>query len=209
MKKKIQSYIWLILGSILIITGVSILLYIFLPLFYHQSSQKALSKPQEMLLEKNLDNLANPQEFISSKEGETIFSSDFNNHLVILSAKIDIPLIQSESSNALSRGAWIYPFSALPGEKGNTVISGHRFQYFTHRSNSFYSLSKIQQGDTITVYWENKTLNYTVSEIFEVDPQEVNILEKGNEEKLTLYTCTPLFTTLKRLVIIALPVSSQ
>ena len=56
-------------------------------------------------------------------------------------------------------------------------------------------------GDNIFITENQKRYHYKVEEIKEVSPKEVSVLEQGDGKILTLMTCTPVGTRLKRLLL--------
>jgi sortase A len=59
----------------------------------------------------------------------------------------------------------------------------------------------------LTLFWNNQEYRYKVKEIKEVQPTDIYIEENTTESILTIYTCTPLWTAEKRLVIIGVKIS--
>ncbi len=127
------------------------------------------------------------------------------NTLVIPAVGIDVNVVEGESDDALNYGAWHRPNTSNPEVGGNMVITGHRFRYLPPSNLTFYHLDKVQEGDDIIVYWEGKEYDYVVTEIFVVEPEEVHIEADTASPRLTLYTCTPLWTAKQRLVVVAEP----
>jgi LPXTG-site transpeptidase (sortase) family protein len=99
----------------------------------------------------------------------------------------------------LSKGVWRVPHTSTPDKGGNTVLVGHRFTYAGQ--SVFYHLDKIKVRDRIGVYWNDKLYEYEVFAIKIVSPQEVSVEANTTEPRLTLYTCTPLWSVKQRLVI--------
>ncbi|MND04593.1 Sortase family protein [compost metagenome] len=60
-------------------------------------------------------------------------------------------------------------------------------------------------GDTVIVYHNQKKYFYQVYDTQVVTPDKIDILTQRGENRLTLITCTPVGTNLKRLVIFAKP----
>jgi len=56
-------------------------------------------------------------------------------------------------------------------------------------------------NNIVLVYWQGKEYVYRVYEITEVLPNQVEIEYSTKDSILTLYTCSPLWTSEKRLVI--------
>jgi LPXTG-site transpeptidase (sortase) family protein len=125
------------------------------------------------------------------------------NTLVIPSMAFSEPVHEGTNKWTLHFGVWHLPFSSSPDKGGNTVFAGHRFTY--HDPAIFYHLDKVQQGDPITLYWNRKEYDYTVTKILTVKPTETSIEQPTDKPQLTLYTCTPLWTSKYRLVVIATP----
>lgn len=125
------------------------------------------------------------------------------NRLIIPKIGVNSPIVEGLNDRALLRGAWRYPSSSTPDKGGNTVITGHRFRFRPPNNTTFYLLDKISVNDEIVVIWENKEYRYKVKETKVVNPDQTEILNNTDQAILTLYTCTPLFTTKQRLVVVS------
>lgn len=89
--------------------------------------------------------------------------------------------------------------SSTPDKGGNTVLAAHRFMY--SEKGIFYHLDKVKVGDPITLHWFPERYDYEVTETFVVNPDETWIEAPTDDDILTLYTCTPLWTSKQRLVV--------
>lgn len=125
------------------------------------------------------------------------------NHLVIPALRLDKPIYEGPSADALNKGIWHEPAGSTPDKGSNTVLSGHRWLYNNPASAVFYNLDKIRMGDTIVAVWDKKIYVYRVAEIKTVPPTAVEIEDPSIDNHLTLYTCTPLWTATDRLVIVS------
>ncbi len=125
------------------------------------------------------------------------------NTIVIPKIGVDMPVVEGETEEALEQGAWRVPETSTPDQGGNTVISAHRWKLLPPSTETFYNLDKLEIGDEVTVYWERKKYNYLVNDIFEVDKTAVEIQDNTEDSRLTLFTCTPLFSTDLRLVVVS------
>ncbi len=127
------------------------------------------------------------------------------NRLIIPKINVDAEILEGETLSILDQkeGVWREPFTKTPEIGGNMVIAGHRFQYTPPNTKTFYHLDKLQNGDKILVFWKEKTYIYEIVGVKDVLPTQVDILndDPGVPNKLTLYTCTPLGSNAKRLVI--------
>lgn len=97
--------------------------------------------------------------------------------------------------------------SSLPGEGENVYIFAHSTDSFYNVGNYnavFYLLGKLKKGDEISVYYKEVLYKYSVDEVKVVEATDTKYLKKLKDtETLTLQTCYPPGTTLKRLVVIA------
>lgn len=110
---------------------------------------------------------------------------------------------------ALSKGVAHAKGTATPNIAGNTFIFAHSAGnwYQANQFNAvFYLLNKLEVGDEINVYYQSQKYVYSVSENKIVNSNESEYMSNNSlDTKLTLMTCWPPGTTLKRLVIIAIP----
>lgn len=101
-----------------------------------------------------------------------------------------------------------FPGTAIPGEVGNSFITGHSvLPQFVDPKNYlaiFTNLSKLEVGDSIEVEIEGKTLHYIVQYSKVVNPKDTSVLLPISKtgKNLTLMSCVPPGTSLKRLVVI-------
>ncbi|MBI4091094.1 MAG: class E sortase [Candidatus Komeilibacteria bacterium] len=135
-----------------------------------------------------------------SPEVQPASISASQNHLIIPRMGVDADVIHDDTDAALLKGLWHIPGSAFPGQNGNIVISAHRWLHKPPNPTTFYSIDKIQVGDPIYYDYEGSRYEYKVTKHFIVNPEDVYILDQ-DENKLTLFTCTPLYSTKQRYVV--------
>jgi len=111
-----------------------------------------------------------------------------------------------------------YKGTALPGEPGNAFIYGHSvLPWFFNPKNYktiFATLENLSVGDSIIIKYNNKKLTYKVEAKKVVKPEEVNVFAEYkpkylNESTVTLMTCVPAGTKLRRLLVYAVLSSSK
>ncbi len=124
--------------------------------------------------------------------------------------KRDWDALEKEMQGALQNGVVHYPGTSLPGQTGNIVITGHS-SYFPWDPGRFKDvfalLHKVVVGDRIVVYYEQDKYVYEVTEKVVVLPKDIEVLKQTPADQLTLITCTPVGTNLKRLIVKAKPVA--
>ncbi len=103
-----------------------------------------------------------------------------------------------------------YTGSSLPGEVGNTFIYGHSVLPFFYNPRNyktiFSTLNTLEVGDRFYIKYNNKEYKYIVESKISVRPEKVNPLGYYkpaylNESTVTLMTCDPPGTKLKRLLV--------
>lgn len=119
--------------------------------------------------------------------------------------KIDGSIVEVGSLD-LKKSLIQYPQTALPGQFGSPVVFGHSVlpQFFNPKSylTIFSTLYKLKQGDEILINFDSVEYKYLVEEMYEVLPTDLSVLEQRFDGRyLTLITCTPPGTYLRRLVI--------
>lgn len=126
--------------------------------------------------------------------------------------KRDWNSLEQEMQEALKDGVVHYPGTSLPGQTGNVVITGHS-SYFPWDPGRFKDvfalLHDVVIGDRIVVYYEQDKYVYEVSDIKIVLPKDIEVLKQTPQDQLTLITCTPVGTNLKRLIVTAKPIAKN
>jgi sortase A len=93
-------------------------------------------------------------------------------------------VFEGADPDVLERGAGHLPGSALPGDRGNTVLAAHRDTFFR-------SLRGIRVGDLVKIHRPQRDSAYVVQSARVVEPDEVDVLKPTPEPALTLITCYP------------------
>lgn len=111
--------------------------------------------------------------------------------LSIPKLNLQMPIYMGATKENMAAGAAVMGQTSLPigGSDTNCVLAGHRGWNGTAY---FLYINQLEPGDTVTVtnLWE--TLNYKVSEVRVISPNDVEaILIQPGHELLTLLTCHP------------------
>lgn len=143
-------------------------------------------------------------------------SSLEDNHIFINRIKVNAPINWDIENNndavlkGLETGVAALKGTAKPGENGNIFIVGHSSNYLWAKGDYkhvFALLPQVTNGDLITITYHNTPYVYRVSDIKTVNPDDTSVL-KSDSAQLSLMTCVPLGTNLKRLVVIAKPIGN-
>jgi sortase A len=121
-------------------------------------------------------------------------------------ANVD-PANEKEYLAALREGVAHAAGTAYPTEGGHIFLFAHSTDYFWNVGTYnavFYLLNKLEKGDEVDLFYRGYRVVYKVIDKRIVDPSQVEFLtRKTNREFLTLQTCWPPGTTLKRLLVFA------
>lgn len=99
-----------------------------------------------------------------------------------------------------------YPGTADPGDLGNTVIFGHSVlpQFFNPQNyiTIFSTLHRLEVEDQIQMESDGASYTYEIYQMYETSPDDLTPLAQSYDGRyLTLITCTPPGTYLRRLII--------
>ncbi|MEI2357574.1 class D sortase [Mesobacillus zeae] len=101
------------------------------------------------------------------------------------SIKAELPVIKGTSEDDLLKGVGHYEGTAMPGEKGQMVLSGHR-------DTVFKKVGKLSVGDELKMETPEGTYTYTIDKTYIVEADDRTVIKDiVTEEVLTLTTCYP------------------
>ncbi|MGC2694199.1 MAG: class D sortase [Candidatus Angelobacter sp.] len=106
--------------------------------------------------------------------------------VIIPKIGMDAIVVEGASRKELSEGPGHMKQTAMPGETGNAVITGHRDTFFRH----IYELIK---GDQIQVRRNGHLFTYAVTGKRIVMPEDVSVIKQTTDPQLTLITCYPTY----------------
>lgn len=112
-------------------------------------------------------------------------------------ARIDAVVLKGASQRQLALGPGWITTTDLPGATGNCAISGHRV---TH-GHPFRHLDRVKKGDTIDIYSSFRRYRYEVDRILRLTPAHIEVIAHTEEPRLTLTTCDPPGSAVKRLIV--------
>lgn len=210
-KEKVKNFLLKnrIFHAVLIIILGYLILAPFLPEINYQI-RKALGirYREEEIFVYEPDTVTDPVDIQTDEDDETErlkrkyeYEPVTGNRIVIPTIGVYIGIVEGNDDSVLFRGAWRRPNSSTPDKGGNTVITGHRFHYVPPNNKTFYNLNKIEKESKVFVLWGEDEYIYQVYDIFIVEADQTEIEDNTNEDILTLYTCHPLWTADKRLVV--------
>jgi LPXTG-site transpeptidase (sortase) family protein len=138
---------------------------------------------------------------------EVIFENKIEIPKIEVSAPIVLAKNEKEISNELKKGVVLFPGSALPGEKGATIILGHSAP--PHWPKIMYDwvftkLQYLQEGDEIFVYFNGKKYKYKVKEKMILKKGQEIPWKDDSENFLVLISCWPPGKDIKRMAVKAI-----
>ena len=118
--------------------------------------------------------------------------------LIIPSIGVDTLIGKSTLPDGLKEMPGLFEFSQLPGEGDvNVSIAGHRDIH----DNVFYYLDRVAGGDYLYIVHDGVAFRYLYKDTSVVHPDNWDVIRPQGFSSLTLVTCDPIGTTLRRLVV--------
>jgi LPXTG-site transpeptidase (sortase) family protein len=138
--------------------------------------------------------------------------------IIIPKINLEVPVVfgmdsiqEADIQNALEDGVVHYATSPNPGEIGNSVIVGHSSNNILNSGRykfAFVLLKRLEVEDTFFVHKDGVRYTYKIYKKEIVDPDAVSVLgTQDRENTMTLITCDPPGTSLKRLIVVAEQIS--
>lgn len=193
------------LGNFLILSAITGIVLTFAPVMQAEVGYR----------KKEIENNFSAPNLLAEKEKVLeIIPEDKNFSLVIPKIGANTRVISNVDAgnyddyiNALKLGVAHAKGTAFPGQIGNTYLFAHSAGNFweMNRWNAvFYLLKELRPGDEIDLFYNGKRYIYYVYNTQIVDPENTQFLSIiSNFPMLTLQTCWPPGTTLKRLLVFA------
>ncbi len=117
----------------------------------------------------------------------------------IPSINIDAPVVQGDGWEQLKKGVAQHIGSSDPGQDGNVVLSAHNDVY----GELFRFLDKLQPGDQVVLYTQQRQYTYIVDRTVLVEPTAVEVMASTGSPTVTLISCYPYLVDKQRIVVFA------
>lgn len=171
-----------IIGVLLILIGVGIIGTVAYKKIVTSQKQNELLEAFESQLAEGDNENTEEEVNLDSINGYTPIAI-----MEIPSIKLKQPVVEGITEDVIKYFLGKFPESTMPGEVGNFAVAGHRVSDFT---DAFINLYKVKPGDNVIVTTKEGKYTYEVEESFIVEPEQVEVLENADYEKITLITCT-------------------
>lgn len=181
-----------ILGIILITLGIALIIgAIFIKFFVSYKQNNMIVKYENKI--KYYKNHNNALKKSTSNE-------DIEGVGILIISKINLKVVIGEGADlkTLKYAVGHFKGTALPGQKGNFCVAGHRSYVF---GEYFNRLDELKIGDEIIVKTLNGEFKYKVYKTHVVLPSQVEVLNPSNDATMTLITCTPIRVATHRLIV--------
>ena len=169
-------------GIALILIGIGIIVNVaYKKIVASQKQNELIEAFESQLVEAN-----------NEESSETVNLESINGYtpvaiMEIPSIKLKQPVVDGITEDVIKYFLGRFPDLAMPGEVGNFAVAGHRVSDFT---DAFINLYKVKVGDEVIVTTKDGRYTYEVDNSFIVEPDQVEVLDDADYEKMTLITCT-------------------
>ena len=184
-ERKSKKNLLIIIGSLFIFTGITIILY---PLI----NNKYIDIKEEQAIKEYYIEEVNIAEEIQEPEIEEVKPKKEINYIGILKIpKINLGrgLVDRNSySNNVNYNIQILSNSSMPDEKnGNVILAAHSGN---GRTAFFKNIDKLVINDEVIIDYKNKTYKYKIIDIYDIEKTgKAKIIRNNNVNTLTLVTC--------------------
>lgn len=113
--------------------------------------------------------------------------------------KIDAPVVQGDGWEQLKKGVGQHLGTGNPGERANLVFSAHNDIF----GEIFRDLERLNPGDLVIVYTNQRAYTYIVVDTKIVMPTAVEVMDNTPQASVTLISCYPYLKDTQRIVVIA------
>lgn len=209
------------LPLVLVLGGVVIMGYL---LIFYASWMVAFLEGGSSPLPNPLISATNSWQSLKENLGSKVLGSQAANKLIYRQFVITIPALKVEGAvvttnvNSSKKEAYLpileeslahYKGTSLPGQEGDVFIYGHSVlpQFFNKNDylTIFSTLHKLRDGDLVEVEYGKDKFVYRVNGKRVVDPDQIEAVNRTGlgRKTMTLMTCSPPGTVLKRLLVSA------
>lgn len=201
MIKKNFDKIFIFFGCIIIISAITI------KVTTNYKQKKLIDDYNNYILnmQKEDSDFNKNEETNKSSQNEPVKDQSEDNKLENIIGILSIPKIdlkvaigQGVDNETLKYSVGHFKETALPGEKGNFCLIGHRSYTY---GQFFNRLDEINKDDEIIVNSNGKEYKYKITDIKVVEPEEISVLNPTDDPEITLITCTPIRVGSHRLII--------
>lgn len=215
-RTNLSSNFFLLLGLLCLLSGLTIAGLTLGPLVYHELTLHLSPPPSnpQISLTPPSSNLPTGKTDLRSQISNLVIPVDLNFSLIIPSLNINtrvVPHVDPHDptayQNALTQGVAHAAGTVTPDQLGNTFIFSHsstNFYTATRYNSIFYLLHKLKPGDPIHLVYQHRLYSYQVTSVHQVEPNNIAYLQQTTPlQTLTLMTCWPPGTNLRRLIVTA------
>lgn len=122
------------------------------------------------------------------------------------------PFNESEYKKALKLGVAHAKGTSLPGSLGKVYLFAHSSGFpweITRYNTIFLRLGELNKNDKIIIKKDKITFTYIVTNKKIVTPESISYILQTTKNELILQTCSPIGTSINRLLILAMPVKQN
>lgn len=112
---------------------------------------------------------------------------------------VDAPVVQGDGWEQLKKGVAQHLGTPNPGENGNLVLSAHNDIF----GELFRELDRLQPGDVVILYTNQRQYVYVVTGTQIVEPTRVEVMAPTANPVITLVSCYPYLIDNQRIVVSA------
>lgn len=183
MKDKIIN----IIAVLLIVIGISLIGYIAYSKYESSKDQDKMKTEFYNIIHKSADKDKGKDKDSKAENTDKYEGPKPIALLKIPKINVEVGVAEGTSDYVLRYAAGHFEKTALPGQKGNFAVAGHRNLVY---ADYFADLDKLTKGDKVIVSTKDGDYTYIVEKNFIVSPDHSEVLNKTDDATITMVTCT-------------------
>ena len=117
--------------------------------------------------------------------------------ILIPKLDVDAMVVYGTDLSLLARAPGLYPQGAVPGQKGNLAVAGHRTTYGAW----FRHLDQMEEGDEVILIAEGTRYVYHTERVFIVVNNDWSVIDPTDYAAVTLTSCHPPGSHRERIIL--------
>lgn len=149
-------------------------------LLFQSAQITSAETPKEKAVKSKMQQIKENRELYATRPNV----GDNIGNLYIPKLEMELPIYHGTNEEELEKGIGHFAGSVLPGEKDNSVLSGHR-------DTIFRRLGEVGKGDILIVTTSAGEFTYKVKNVRIVDKDDRSVIVPKPRATLTVSTCYP------------------
>ncbi len=185
------------IARVLILAGLAMLAYYYGTGVYTAGRQNQLRRDWQNIKKSDAGTTKKTQGSTDTAGRPDLSDGDIFGRIVIPKLDVDMIVLEGAGRSNLTKGPAHITATSWPSQGGNTAVSAHRTTF----AAPFRHLDQLKNGDLIKLITLRGQYRYRVTGRDSVRPTETAVIGQTWGDRLTLITCDPPGSAVRRLAV--------